>query len=169
MLKTYKEIGFTLIELLIVMAVLAVLAVVVLAAIGNQRDKARLAIATSNLRAIATAAGSYRAFRGYYPPDENRNVPGELEQEMIAGGFSTSPWYGSVFDWDYWTDPSTHEDIVQISIRFCDFGGESCEYPSADWAKDFDYYSSVYYCLEGPCRSHISRPINHPGYCVNCP
>jgi hypothetical protein len=26
----------------------------------------------------------------------------------------------------------------------------------------------VYYCIEGACRSHINRPINHPGYCINC-
>jgi hypothetical protein len=32
----------------------------------------------------------------------------------------------------------------------------------------WDSYSAMYYCVKGSCRSHQSKPINHPGFCINC-
>jgi len=111
---------------------------------------------------------------GEYPDDVNRDVPPGLGQ-YLAGGSNDSwpdaPWPGSVYDWDNWEDPDDSSlRIYQISIRFCPVGGTiaDCHFPNEEWAKNFGINSSVYYCIEGNCRSHIDEPIDYPGYCVNC-
>ena len=101
--------------------------------------------------------------------DADRDLPPGIEEFLGPGEWPDAPWPGSVYDWEAWEDPETGDEIHQISIRFCPLGqAENCHFPNQDWAEDFDYYSSVYFCLEGVCRSHINRPVDHPGYCVNC-
>ena len=106
---------------------------------------------------------------GNYPDDVDRDLPSGVEQYLGAGQWPNAPWPGSIYDWDNWTDPVTGQKIYQISIRFCPLGQpDQCRFPDRPWAANFDYYSSAYWCILGPCRAHISKPINHPGYCLNC-
>jgi prepilin-type N-terminal cleavage/methylation domain-containing protein len=169
--KIVSTIGFTLIELLLVIAIIAIC--VTIAIVWSLRGvrEATSAKAKAELRAIAQAAQLYSYDnKGVFPADRNRDLPPGLEKYVTAGGkWPKAAWQGSVYDWDAWEDPVTKEKIYQVSIRFCPYGEpDECKFPNEPWAKNFDYYSSVYYCISGPCRSHIDKPKDHPGYCVNC-
>ena len=164
-----KNKGFSLIELLVVIAIIGILASVVLVSIRSARESAYFARAQSEMKNIATALEFYLDEYGVYPDDADRDLPPGIEEFLGPGEWPDAPWPGSVYDWEAWEDPETGDEIHQISIRFCPLGqAENCHFPNQDWAEDFDYYSSVYFCLEGVCRSHINRPVDHPGYCVNC-
>lgn len=160
--------GFTLIELLVVMAIIGILSSVVLLSLNRARSSASFARAKLEFKSIATAIEFYTEDNdGVFPADVNRSLPPGLETYLSGGNWPNAPWPNGVYDWENWTDPLGGEDILQISIRFCTAVGV-CNIPNEEWATDFDYYSAVYYCIQGACRSHLSKPIDHPGYCVNC-
>lgn len=163
--------GFTLVELLVVIAIIGILSSIVLVNYSGVIEKARYARTQSELSSIANGFKLYASdHNGDFPPDVSRNLPPELEHYIsVQDSWPEADWPGSVFDWDNWTDPDTEEPIYQISIRFCPLDHpEQCKFPDEPWAANFDYYSSAYWCIQGPCRSHISQPIDHPGYCINC-
>ncbi|MEX2515058.1 MAG: type II secretion system protein [Candidatus Paceibacterota bacterium] len=163
-----KEAGFTLIELLVVIAIVGLLASLVLAMLNDVRDQARLAKSQQDLRSMRNALELYANNRGGYPPDESRDVPSDIKDYIDGGEWPVPAWEGSVFDWDNWDISS--DKVYQLSIRFCESidGVQVCKFPAASWADDFDWYSAVYLCIEGPCRSHSSKPADHPGHCLNC-
>lgn len=162
--------GFTLIELLIVIGIISILSTFVLSSMGRAREAAYVAKAKKELYSIRESLEFYATDHGgTYPADANRDIPPGLEQYLAPGIWPEAAWPGSVFDWDNWNDPVSGEKIYQISIRFCPIGQPSqCKFPNETWAQNFDINSAVYYCLQGVCRSHLSQPVNHPGYCVNC-
>ncbi|MFA7302226.1 MAG: type II secretion system protein [Candidatus Paceibacterota bacterium] len=162
--------GFTLIEVLIVVAIIGILARYVLPSIKNGLDKAYVARAATELHSINESLEMYKNDHGgNFPPDADRDIPPGLEQYLAPGVWPDAAWPGSVFDWENWIDPISGERIYQISIRFCPVNQPAqCRFPGSDWAQDFDYFSSVYYCISGACRSHINKPLNHPGHCINC-
>jgi len=167
--------GFTLIELLIVIAIIGILSSISLIVVQKAKQRAYTAAATADLRDMARAAQYYYYDYGAYPDDVSRGMPNELKQYLKGEKWPQATWPGSCFDWDYWSAESLtdepKEDIYQISIRFCDLGdtdGESCRFPNQSWAEDFDYHSAAYFCIQGPCRSHQVKPVDHPGYCLNC-
>lgn len=159
--------GFTLIELLVVIAILGVLSSIILSSLSHARSSAAFARAKMEFRSLATAIELYTEDHdGVFPADTNRGLPPGLEVYLSSGNWPNAPWPDSVYDWDNWTDPVTGLTIMQISVRFCNAG--VCNIPNEPWAAGFDDNSAVYYCLQGTCRSHISEPIDHPGYCINC-
>jgi len=162
-----KKSGFTLIELLVVMAVIGILSSIILISLNRARSSASFARAKLEFKSLSTAIQFYIEDHEDFPPDANRSLPSGLEVYLAGGNWPNAPWPESVYDWDNWTDPNTGENILQISVRFC-ISQDNCNIPNEPWAIDFDYYSAVYFCIQGTCRSHISKPINHPGYCVNC-
>lgn len=160
--------GFTLIELLIVIGILGTLSSIILGSLTKARSSAAFAKARLEFRSIAVAIELYTEdHNDVFPDDVIRGLPPGLEVYLSSGNWPDAPWPASVYDWENWTDPITGLRILQISVRFCTAAG-ICNFPNEAWATGFDYYSSVYYCIEGICRSHISQPVNHPGYCVNC-
>lgn len=163
--------GFTLIELLISISIIAILAKLIFPVFQTVREDAYLVRAQQEFNSIHQALILYKERYGDFPADTNRDIPPGLEEFLGPGIWPDSSWPGSVYDWDYWTDPDDpNKRILQISARFCPIGAPSqCRFPEKEWASDFDINSAVYYCIEGACRSHLSKPINHPGYCVNCP
>jgi len=171
--KLQRSGGFTLIELLVVIAIWGILSSVVLASLTKARSSAAFARTKLEFRSLATAIELYiEDYGGVMPADVDRNLPPGLEVYLSSGNWPNAPWPGSVYDWDNWNNPDpghTGEKIYQISVRFCPLGHpELCRFPDEPWAVGFDYYSAVYYCVGGACRSHLSQPIDHPGYCINC-
>lgn len=162
--------GFTLIELLVVIAIIGILASFVLVSVSNVREEVYFAKAKKELMSIRESLEFYANDNGgSYPLDANRDIPPGLESYLAPGIWPDAAWPGSVFDWDNWNDPVTGEKIYQISIRFCPVGQPTqCNFPKQSWADNFDINSAVYYCLSGACRSHLSQPVSHPGYCINC-
>lgn len=164
-----NQVGFTLIELLVVIAIVGLLATIGAVNARHARRKAYFVLSVSELYNVVRAVELYVFEQGDYPPDTSRDLPSGIEEYLTPGNWPQAPWPNSVYDWDNWDDPSGLGKIYQVSIRFCPLGEPSqCSFPKEEWAEDFDYYSSVYYCIAGSCRSHISKPIDHPGYCVNC-
>lgn len=165
-----KHGGYTLIEILIVLSIIAILASVIIPVLHKGRDKAYVATSKLEFSSINTSLQLYLNDYGSYPPDTNRNIPPGLEQYLAPGIWPDAAWPGSVFDWENWDDPDDPgAKIYQISVRFCPIGQPSeCQFPNEEWAENFDINSSVYFCISGSCRAHIAKPINHPGYCVNC-
>lgn len=162
--------GFTLVELLIVISIIAILASYIFPVLSKAREKAYYARALVEFESVNVSIQHYMDKYGDYPADANRDIPPGLEEFLAPGIWPDAAWPGSVFDWDNWDDPDNPgEKIYQISVRFCPVGQPSqCKFPQEEWAQNFDINSAVYYCISGACRSHNSRPINHPGYCVNC-
>jgi prepilin-type N-terminal cleavage/methylation domain-containing protein len=173
-LRKHQGRGFTLIELLVVIAIIGLLTSITLISVRSSIEKANLARTKVELRQIATALELYiNKNGGSYPPDANRDLPAGLSTFLSGGNWPKAPWPGSVYDWDNWapadlTD-APQSQVYQISVRFCtSLTPLVCNFPSEPWAQNFDYYSAVYYCLSGPCRAHSSKPLSHPGLCVNC-
>jgi prepilin-type N-terminal cleavage/methylation domain-containing protein len=161
--------GFTLVELLIVISIIVLLLNAILPALSRARDKAFYARALAEFQSVEGSLQQYLNDYGSFPPDANRDIPPGLEEYLAPGIWPDAAWPGSVFDWENWNDPVTGEKIYQISVRFCPVGQPSqCRFPNEEWAQNFDINSAVYYCIQGACRSHLSRPITHPGHCVNC-
>lgn len=166
--------GFTLVEFLIAIVVIAILAVIILSAIRTGQERSYLKRANADFVSIYQSLELYHEDHGVYPIDTDRDMPPGLEVYLEPDIWPDAAWPGSVFDWDNWSpqqlsyDPK--EQVYQISVRFCPIGGplSACRFPEEEWAENFDVQSAVYFCVQGPCRSHGSKPLDHPGYCVNC-
>ncbi len=164
--------GFTLIELLIVFTIIGILASFIFPRLQSAKSKTYMSRAQSEFKTMNTALAQYYLDTNNYPPDANRDIPPGLGQYLAgyqAATWPKAPWPGSVYDWENWTDVDGSK-IYQISIRFCPAGGalSTCKFPTEPWAANFGVNSSVYYCVEGLCRSHINEAPGYPGYCVNC-
>jgi len=169
--------GFTLVEVLVVVSIISLLSAVTVTTMQQVRQQTRLSTAKQELRSFHQAMQLYMRDREKWPDDVNRDIPAGLGPYLSSGDWPQGPWPGSVYDWDNWSaselEPHDPHDqrVLQISIRFCPLGDtdeSDCRFPDAEWAENFDYHSSVYYCVQGPCRSHSSTGVDHPGLCVNC-
>ena len=176
--------AFTILEVIISVAIIAVLALLVTLSMFRVRANSKLARVTTELDDISQSVALYAQDHNYtYPPDTNRAVPPGLTPYLANGVWPTSVWPHGVFDWDNIihhggdlsnpSDPNNAflgQQIYQISYRLCDTVNRSDD-PS--WCSDpilfphFTQYSSIYYCVAGPCVPHEFH-ITDPGYCVNC-
>lgn len=176
-MRFYSKKGFTLIELLVVIAIIGILSAVVLASLNSARNKAYLARSQGELREVAIALELYAdSHGGDYPSDVSRDLPSGIEQYLGGDDWPDAPWPGSVYDWDNWAPGDLshppYEQVYQISVRFCPSPSSpitDCTFPDEDFVDGtWDAKSAVYYCVQGPCRSHSSELADHPGHCLNC-
>lgn len=167
-----EEQAFTLIELLMVISIIGLLAVIVITSLAAARQNSYMSRAKLEFKQIAEALELYaNDHSGTYPSDVSRGIPAGLEPYLKGGVWPTPPWPNSFYDWENWGPADLayppQVQTYQISIRFCSAVG-ACSIPNESWATGFDYYSALYYCVGGSCRSHSSQPANYPGYCINC-
>ncbi len=183
-----KSHGFTMVEVIVVLLVMSILAVITYSyAVPKYRERTYFTRSHSELNSMGNALTLYVSKYNDYPADVVRSVPAGI-QEFLQGQYKSSwpdaPWPGSVYDYDRWdnwtyTDPNDLPGpIIQVSIRMCNAGDNAtCNANANKYLKgtvadstlaSWDSYSAVYYCIKGSCRSHQSKPANHPGYCINC-
>lgn len=167
--------GFTLIELLVVVAIISLLSSVIVSSLSGMREEAYLSRAQSEMDSFHSALLLYvQDNNGNFPDDTNRGKFPDplkpyfnLDVRTNDDGEWVGPWSGSLYDWENYENNG--EQVLQLSIRFCELDApDTCQFPNATWAENFDTQSSVYYCIEGPCKPHPSEPEDHPGLCVNC-
>ena len=94
-----KPNGFTLIELLVVIAIIGILAAIIAPNAFNAIEKARIAEAISDLKAIKTAALSYYSDVGFFPPDVWAGIdPGFMQPLPNTTDNSLIDWGNAGFD-----------------------------------------------------------------------
>ncbi len=94
-----KPDGFTLIELLVVIAIIGILAAIIAPNAFNAIEKARIAEAISDLKAIKTAALSYYSDVGFFPPDVQAGIDPGFMQPLPAEEDSGT-WHNAGLDRD---------------------------------------------------------------------
>lgn len=160
------------VELLVVIALISILSYLSVVSYQKSRQKSKLARVSTELSEIAGSVNQYYEDNNYqYPADVSRGVPPGLERYLIGGTWPTSVWPNGVFDWDNWVHPGPGANqgkrIYQVTYRLCDVDDplSSCSDPIL--FPHFTRYSSIFYCLNGPCIPHDGHPLD-PAYCVNC-
>lgn len=176
--------GFTLIELVMVITIIGVLvAITYTVGVPKWRERTYYTRSISELNTMQNAMKLYLAKYNDYPPDVVRDVPAAMKEFIQSqegnAAWPDAPFPGSVYDYDNWPpDSNGPQQTYQISIRMCNAGDDATcranakkylsKYVDSATLNAWDSYSAMYYCLKGSCRSHQNKPMNWPGYCVNC-
>lgn len=183
-MKTLDRKGFTLIEIVAVIAIIGVIASIIYSiTVPRYRERSYYTRSISEMNTMGNAFNLYLAKYNDYPADVNRDIPAGIKEFIQSqqgnAAWPDAPYPNSVYDYDNWPpDGNGPNHTYQISIRMCDAGQNAVckanakkyldKYVDASILNNWDAESSVYYCLKGSCRSHQNKPMNHPGYCINC-
>lgn len=110
--------GFTLVELLVVVTVIAILISMLLPALKNARETARMAVCASNQSQMGTAIAAYRlAYRNQFPPYLYTKDP---DPESTTDKSRTHQLFG-IRNWDsgtYSQDPVNNINMPDFSLGF---------------------------------------------------
>lgn len=93
MRRAATQSGFTLIEIMVVVFIIGLLAALVVPRVVSNTDKARVAKARADVRAIEEAAGLYKLDHGRYPTSlEQLVAPGRSQPEGYLPKIPIDPW-----------------------------------------------------------------------------
>ncbi len=183
-MKSLKNVGFTLIEIMMVVTLIGIIAAITYSiTVPRYKERSYYTRSISETNTMANAFQLYLAKYNDYPPDVNRDIPAGIKEFIQSqqgnAAWPDAPYPGSVYDYDNWPpDSNGPEHTYQISIRMCNPGDNATckanaqkyldKYVDATILNNWDSNSAMYYCLKGSCRSHQTKPMSHPGYCINC-
>ena len=128
--------GFTLIELLVVISIIGLLASLLLIAVSDAREKARVATALDTQRQLQKAMELYYDDMGFYPPDVNRGWDPGLSKPLpynkdLGYDCNTNP-----ADCPAWNTPP--DWITQVQARWK--GPYVAVWPNtAPWGGKYDF------------------------------
>lgn len=92
-MQTNNQGGFTLIEIMVVVFIIGLLAALVVPKVVGNTDKARVAKAKADIRAIEEAAGLYKLDYGRYPASlEALTQAGRANPEGYLARVPVDPW-----------------------------------------------------------------------------
>jgi prepilin-type N-terminal cleavage/methylation domain-containing protein len=147
--------GFTLIELLVVVAIIGILAGIVLASLGNARDKGNDAKTKGQLVTMRRDMESYFASNGNYGP--------------AAGGTNGCANPPTVLPWS--DSASALSQVSNPSIYVMGAGGLLCITTGTAWAAQAQFKgSSGYFCVDslGNATTTTGSTISTSGPDVTC-
>lgn len=96
--------GFGLIELVTALAIVAILAAIALPSYQKILVRFRAASVVADFHAVRTAAYTYEAEHGEWPPDASRGIVPTGLQPYLGSGFSFVRSHYTL-DWDAWDVP----------------------------------------------------------------
>ena len=133
--------GFTLIEIMVVVVIIGLLAAMVVPAVVNQVERARVIKAKHDIQSLETALAMFKLDNSRYPSTE-QGLAALVQQptdpsirHWRAGGYldhvSKDPW-----GWEYhYENPGTHGKEYDLYILGADAqpGGERCDADIGNW------------------------------------
>jgi len=146
-----RPVAFTLVELLVVIAIIAMLAALLLPALQDARESARMILCTSNQKSIATAQHMYADH--YDSRIAPRNAmedpydagPGELDTAWVNDSL-----YGD--DYNCWGDFLIWDEFVTRNVFACPSDDGPMSLPAAEYGRSRLSYGILYnlYCFHPP-------------------
>jgi len=132
--------AFTLIELLVVIAIIGILIALLLPAVQQAREAARMAHCSSNLRQIGLALHNYHEAKGTFPPGNITEGPCCGTPSWICWTISILPYLEREDLFERYDSTAHNESPVNANVRQALMPTYAC--PSEEGVQDLDYPES---------------------------
>ncbi len=166
--------GFTLIELLVVIAIIGILIALLLPAVQQAREAARIASCSNNLKQMGMAVHAYHEAMGAFPPGGITEAPCCETKSGICWSISILPFMEQLALFERYDSSAFNESPVNKFVREAQMPVYRC--PSEDGTQDLDipesgpggtwganllYRRGSYRAVNGSAGSHIQWWDSH--------